>query len=611
MSIINKTIESNDSASLNTFTITISTTCWQIFFQMMFDSEMRFEDVIQKDFKIDVFAARDRVVQLSKMRRICETRWKQALNKTKKNYNKKKAQIEFKINDKIFLNAKNIISIRSFKKLNYKYYDFYTINELINKISYKLNFSSIMKEIHDVFHVFLLKLANEKNDETSLFIWIENEKQWKIEEIVDKKVKKNKTSYLIKWLEYSHSNNEWMKKKDMSNVKKTIKKFLKSSTKNDKCVNRRRRWDEKHLMHFFKLFFTKFFFITDFNETSRKQEKKFQFLNLFRKLFTSSRQNEKTSFWRKRKLASEAVCLQRFAQRKHHSFSSSFLFFLFSFFRFSSSSSSSFFLSSRESSSSARSSNEYDSRRRRASFFWRKSENRSWCRSENVWKNESRHHKHFHRCLVSSIAQKRRFIKLIFVDKRSNWHLRLIAQYSRKSQWSWRDEKTVFESRKYFRSFRVVFFFVASWIFSKKELFEFTFRDEHHSRRNQSRWASEWKSCSSQHKKSNQSEIDQSWKSDRQIYNKRTTRQATFKVAQRLQIDRSTSKTHLKTDFIVKNLKQRWQHLRFFFLSRTIFSVFEREWSSLIMLKERKDFHTNDMMKSFKSFFWRLFEKRK
>jgi hypothetical protein len=120
----------------------------------MFDSEVKFEDVIQKDFKIDVFAIRDRVVQLSKMRRVCETRWKQALNKTKKNYNKKRIQIEFKINDKIFLNAKNIISIKSFKKLNYKYYDLYTINESINKISYKFNFSSIMKKFMTFFTSF-------------------------------------------------------------------------------------------------------------------------------------------------------------------------------------------------------------------------------------------------------------------------------------------------------------------------------------------------------------------------------------------------------------------------------------------------------------------------
>jgi hypothetical protein len=233
----------------------------QTFFQMMFDSEMRFENVIQKDLKIDVSAARDRVVHVSKMRRACEIRWKQTLKKSKRNYNKKKAQIEFKINDKVFLNARNIISIRSFKKLNYKYYDSYTISESINKISYKLNLSSIMKNIHDVFHVFLLKLANDKNDETSSFIWVEDEKQWKIEKIVDRRVKNSKTSYLIKWLEYSHSNNEWVKKEDMSNVKEVIEKFLsKSSTKNNECVNKRRRWDKNFSMHSFQIFSHEIFY---------------------------------------------------------------------------------------------------------------------------------------------------------------------------------------------------------------------------------------------------------------------------------------------------------------------------------------------------------------
>jgi hypothetical protein len=222
---------------------------------------MRFENVIQKNLKIDVFVARDRVVHVSKMRRTCEARWKQTLKRAKRNYNKKRIQIEFKINDKIFLNARNIISIKSFKKLNYKYYDSYTVNESINKISYKLNLSSIMKNIHDVFHVSLLTFANDKNDETSSLIWVENEKQWEIEKIVDRRVKNSKTSYLIKWLEYSHSNNEWVKEEHMSNVKKIIEKFLnKSSTKNDECVSKRRRWDENFSIHFFQTFSHEIFY---------------------------------------------------------------------------------------------------------------------------------------------------------------------------------------------------------------------------------------------------------------------------------------------------------------------------------------------------------------
>ncbi len=75
------------------------------------------------------------------------------------------------------MNAKNFILMKSFQKLNYKYYDFYTINKLIKKILYKRNFSLIIKNIHNVFHVFFLKFANDKNDEISFFILIKNEKQ--------------------------------------------------------------------------------------------------------------------------------------------------------------------------------------------------------------------------------------------------------------------------------------------------------------------------------------------------------------------------------------------------------------------------------------------------
>jgi hypothetical protein len=216
-----------------------------IFFNIMFDFKIKFENNIQKDLKIDVFVVRDQVELLSNVKRKCETLWKQTRERAKRNYNKKKTQIEFKINDKVFLNAKNIISIKSFKKLNYTYYEFYTINASINKISYQLNFSFVMKNIHDVFHVFFLKLANDKNDETSSFIWIKYEKQWKIKKIIDKKIKNDKTSYLMKWLEYSYSNNEWIKANDIKNVQKIIQKFLNMfSTKSNKYVKRRQRRDE-------------------------------------------------------------------------------------------------------------------------------------------------------------------------------------------------------------------------------------------------------------------------------------------------------------------------------------------------------------------------------
>ena len=69
----------------------------------------------------------------------------------------------FKIDDKIYLNAKNIRSIRSSKKLNYKYYDSYVIEKLVDKQTYKLKLSQNMSKIHNVFYVFLLKFFKRRN----------------------------------------------------------------------------------------------------------------------------------------------------------------------------------------------------------------------------------------------------------------------------------------------------------------------------------------------------------------------------------------------------------------------------------------------------------------
>jgi hypothetical protein len=62
-----------------------------ISFNMMFDSEMKFENVVQKNLKIDVFVARDRVEFLSNVKRECEALWKQARDQAEINYRRKKS----------------------------------------------------------------------------------------------------------------------------------------------------------------------------------------------------------------------------------------------------------------------------------------------------------------------------------------------------------------------------------------------------------------------------------------------------------------------------------------------------------------------------------------
>ncbi len=68
--------------------------------------------------------------------------------------NKHRKKINYKIESKMFLNERNIITARSFKKLNDKMLNSFINLNLINS-SYKLKLSESM-HVHDVFHSVLL-----------------------------------------------------------------------------------------------------------------------------------------------------------------------------------------------------------------------------------------------------------------------------------------------------------------------------------------------------------------------------------------------------------------------------------------------------------------------
>ena len=82
--------------------------------------------------------------------------------------NKHRKKINYKIESKMFLNERNIIIAKSFKKLNDKMLDSFQIIESIDSF-YKLKLSENM-HIHDVFHSELLRsvvddsLSDQKNE---------------------------------------------------------------------------------------------------------------------------------------------------------------------------------------------------------------------------------------------------------------------------------------------------------------------------------------------------------------------------------------------------------------------------------------------------------------
>jgi len=82
--------------------------------------------------------------------------------------NKHKKKINYEIKSKMFLNEQNIITAKSFKKLNNKMLDSFQIIESIDSF-YKLKLSETML-IHNVFHSELLhsvvddSLSDQKNE---------------------------------------------------------------------------------------------------------------------------------------------------------------------------------------------------------------------------------------------------------------------------------------------------------------------------------------------------------------------------------------------------------------------------------------------------------------
>ena len=85
-----------------------------------------------------------------------------------KQVNKHRKEVDYKIESKMFLNERNIITAKSFKKLNDKMLDSFINLNLVNS-SYKLKLSKIM-HVHDVFYSDLLCsvvddfLSEQKNE---------------------------------------------------------------------------------------------------------------------------------------------------------------------------------------------------------------------------------------------------------------------------------------------------------------------------------------------------------------------------------------------------------------------------------------------------------------
>ena len=143
--------------------------------------------------------------------------------------NKHRKEVDYEIESKMFLNEWNIVTARSFKKLDNKMLDFFINLNLINS-SYKLKLSKTM-HVHDVFHSDLLclvidNLLSDQKNELFESIVINDEDEWKIDNILNSRRYRRRLQYKVKWNDYDNDLN-WYNADDdeFMNAQKIVDDF--------------------------------------------------------------------------------------------------------------------------------------------------------------------------------------------------------------------------------------------------------------------------------------------------------------------------------------------------------------------------------------------------
>ena len=137
----------------------------------------------------------------------------------------------FKKDDLVFLNIKNIITNKSFKKLNDKMFGLFKVIFVIDS-SYKLKLFKIIK-IYNVFHFKLLSLVvinslfEQKNLSFKIII-VKNKEKWIIENILNFKKLRNRLKYKVRWKNVDKNLNWYnINRGEFDNAKNIIKDFHK------------------------------------------------------------------------------------------------------------------------------------------------------------------------------------------------------------------------------------------------------------------------------------------------------------------------------------------------------------------------------------------------
>ncbi|QRV77130.1 Retrotransposable element Tf2 protein [Ceratobasidium sp. AG-Ba] len=147
----------------------------------------------------------------------------------------KTALPDYKVGDKVWLDAKNIETQRPSKKLDHQRLGPFKILEQISPAAYRLDLPATMKA-HNVFYVG--KLSPYRFDPVrvpppppAIETPSGEDDIQEVEKILDGKRKHGKWKFLVKWVGFGPEENEWLWEKDLTGAKDAVKDYKKERLK--------------------------------------------------------------------------------------------------------------------------------------------------------------------------------------------------------------------------------------------------------------------------------------------------------------------------------------------------------------------------------------------
>lgn len=114
----------------------------------------------------------------------------------------------YKVGDLVWLDARNLRTLRPSRKLDWKHQGRFTIKRVISPYAYELDLPSTMR-CHPVFHVSLLDPVSTDAHPGHIPpeappVEVDGDAEWEVEEVLDSRVcgRGGRLQYLVKWVGY-------------------------------------------------------------------------------------------------------------------------------------------------------------------------------------------------------------------------------------------------------------------------------------------------------------------------------------------------------------------------------------------------------------------------